>query len=140
MVLYIVSTLHMSSIYTKGWSISHTIQHSTHTSLFGICRGIDVRLKFTSLSIYVYHVQLLKHYIEKNQKSKTTNLILMMLLTMCSVSGATNWSGRQWSRQNFTATASAESPSFISMCSTHPSSISTVMANNTLRSSDSFSV
>ena len=64
---------------------------------------------------------------------ETNYLILMMLLTICSVRGAINWSGRLWSRQNFVATASAESPSFMWMCSTHPSSISTVIANSVLR-------
>ncbi len=73
-------------------------------------------------------------------KCTVPHLMLMMLLTICSVRGATNWSGREWSRQNLTATASAESPSFISIYSTTPSSISTVMARSNLRSSDSFSV
>ncbi len=70
-----------------------------------------------------------------------TDLRLMMLLTICSASGATNCSGRPWSRQNFMATVSGESPALISICSTHPSSISTAMASRTRcgSSSDSFS-
>ena len=51
------------------------------------------------------------------------------LSLMCSIRGPTNWRGRSCSWQNFVATSLAVCPSFISMCSTHPSSISTEMAN-----------
>jgi hypothetical protein len=63
-----------------------------------------------------------------------THLMLMMLLTMWSVSGATSRSGRHCRLQNFLATDSAVSPSFISICSAHCPSISTVISSNTRRS------